>query len=382
MKKTRQLVTIGLLATGLVALYGCSSDIEGESGDKKVQPVELKVQTSITLGRALDPTTKGAITGTAFTENDKIAVYANSSNYNSANNNYAVYKFASSSWASEAGNKIYLSIEDATIYAVYPHDLTVEHTSAVSGTTTASGLLLHEGGTSSADNNNKIDLNNAATGNIHAAQGEIDFMYATPATERNATTQEKCKATLAMQHALAMISFKFYKDDTFNGDGKLTKIELKDTDETPSVFKTGNATMQIGDGTISVADNGSNKKLTRFLYTNSTTEGYTLLKLSEVSISGGSSSSDDDKKAYLPAFSMLAYPLASFGEDKIKATFTIDGLDYTMSLPELESGHSDNFWKAGYNTIYTVKMSGKEPTLSVSVTEWQDASVGDIAPIK
>ena len=76
----------------------------------------------------------------------------------------------------------------------------------------------------------------------------------------------------------------------------------------------------------------------------------------------------------------MVYPNTSLAADKVKAVFTIDGVAYPINIPAA-SGTS-NAWAAGYNTAYTVKMSGKEPTLSVSVTKWQDATVGtDLTPI-
>ena len=366
MKKTRQLVTIGLLATGLVALYGCSSDAmqeeDGGNNNGNIQPVELKIQTSVEMARAA---TEGVVTGEEFAEGDKIAVYANSTNYNSTSNNYAVYVAGSSgsSWTVDGSNHIYLSTEDASIYGVYPHDLEVTHAStAITTSTTAAITGLFAGETTAqSDNSNKIILPSSEPEKvINAAPGEKDCMWAT-ASSVSATSPT---ATLTMKHALALVSFKFYKDATFQGTGKLTKIELTKADDTSAEFKTGEATMKLSNGEITIGSSATEGTLTRFPYADASTEGYTLTT---------SSSS-------LPGFSFMVYPNTSLAADKVKAIFTIDGVEYPINIPAA-SGTS-NAWAAGYNTAYTVKMSGKEPTLSVSVTKWQDATVGtDLTPI-
>lgn len=372
MKKTRQLVTIGLLATGLVALYGCSSDAmqeeDGGNNNGNIQPVELKIQTSVEMARAATGT-EGVVKGEAFAEGDKIAVYANSTNYNTTSNNYAVYTAASSgsslSW-SAGESHIYLSTEKTKIYAVYPSDLTVEHsTSAVTDNTNATGLNLFEGSDTSTDESTRITVpNSAATPPVYTAKGEKDYMYATPVADKTASDNS---ASLTMKHALAMISFKFYKDDTFKGTGSLTKIVLENIDENSTTLKTGSASMAIKDGTISNEQDGTNKSLTRYPYKD-TTAGYTLTTIT------------DGDKSNLPTFGMLVYPNTSLADNTVKAVFTIDEVEYPINIPAVTS--SSNEWAAGYNTIYTVKMSGKELSISVSVTQWTDATVSnELVPI-
>ncbi len=366
MKKTRQLVTIGLLATGLVALYGCSSDAmqeeDGGNNNGNIQPVELKIQTSVEMARAATGT-EGVVKGEAFAEGDKIAVYANSTNYNSTSNNYAVYVAGSSgsSWTVDGSNHIYLSTEDASIYGVYPHDLEVTYAStAITTSATAAITGLFAGATTAqTDNSNKITLSSSnSTDAINAAPGEKDCMWAT-ASSVSATSPT---ATLTMAHALALVSFKFYKDASFAGTGKLEKIELKAA-ESSGEFKTGAATMKLNDGTIDITAD-TQGTLTRFPYADTSTPGYTLT----------------NSNSSLPGFSFMVYPNTSLAADKVKAIFTIDGVEYPINIPAA-SGTS-NAWAAGYNTAYTVKMSGKEPTLSVSVTKWKDATVSsDLTPI-
>ena len=378
MKKTRQLVTIGLLATGLVALYGCSSDaVQGEEDSGNIQPVELKIRTSVEMAREA---TVGVVKGDAFAEGDTIAVYAHSEHYNTTSNNYALYKLSSSSWAAiGTTDKIYLSTEPATIYGVYPPKLEVTHNSAIDANTTAKITSLFTGKADEADDGNKIILPstsnaaNSSTETIHTAKGEKDCMWATAPGSSGTINATTPTATLTMAHALALVSFKFYKDDTFKGTGKLTKIKLTKVD-TSGEFKTGAATMKLSNGEITIESSATEGTLTRFLYDDST-EGYTLKALSELT-----GSTDGDKKATLPAFGMLVYPKTGLEADKVKAVFTIDDVDYPINIPAATA--DSNEWKAAYNTIYTVKMKSQELEISVSVTQWADATVStELVPI-
>jgi len=387
MKKTRQLVTIGLLATGLVALYGCSSDaVQGEEDSGNIQSVELKIRTSVEMARAGSNGTEGVVTGEAFADGDTIAVYAHSGHYNTTSNNYALYKLNSSSWgAIGTTDKIYLSTEAATIYGVYPPKLEVTHSSAIDANTTAKITGLFTGKADSADDGNKITLPstsnaaNSSTETIHTAKGEKDCMWATAPGSSSGTTIDATSptATLTMKHALALVSFKFYKEASFQGTGKLTKIKLTKVD-TNGEFKTGAATMNISSGTITITDNDTQGTLTRFPYTDTSTEGYTLKALSELT-----GNNESEKKATLPAFGILVYPKTGLEADKVKAVFTIDDVDYPINIPAASSSDGSHEWEAGYNTTYTVLMKGKELGItSVTVTDWQTATVSsELVPI-
>ncbi len=377
MKKTNQLVTIGLLATSLAAFYGCSSDaMQDEDGvnNGTVQPVELKIRTSVELARTA---TEGVVTGDAFAEGDAIAVFANSTKYNTSSNNNAIYTLGTGpAWtATSSSNHIYLSNDPATIYAVYPSTLTVETSSAIGTNTTASIQSLFAGDGEGNKDACTITLPpNNAEQTINAASGEVDYMYATVSDNAKATAKSPT-ATLTMHHALAMVTFKFYKDDTFVGTGKLTKIELTKADS-DGEFETGTATMKLGDGAITVT--GSNGgTLTRFPNSNGATDGYTIAKLPTTSNNAA------ENKAAIPGFSMLVYPKTDLAANKVQAKFTIDGLTYPVNLPAANQGGASNEWAAGYNTIYTVKMTGNELGISVSVAQWGSAVVGgDLTPIE
>ncbi|WP_455669188.1 fimbrillin family protein, partial [Phocaeicola sp.] len=208
MKKTRQLVTLGLLATGLVAPYGCSSDAmqeeDGGNNNGNIQPVELKIQTSVEMARAAATGTEGVVEGDAFAEGDKIAVFSDKNANIKAE--YTLGNTANS-WTVTSTDHIYLTGETANIYAVYPSTLTLTSGTTVgtNGTVDITSLFAGE---SSADNNNTITLPGSnPEKEINAAKGEKDYMYATATASATSST-----ASLTMKHALAMVTFKFYKD--------------------------------------------------------------------------------------------------------------------------------------------------------------------------
>ena len=122
--------------------------------------------------------------------------------------------------------------------------------------------------------------------------------------------------------------------------------------------------MNISSGAITITNNAAEGTLTRFPYTDADTGGYTLT----------------NSNSNLPGFSFMVYPNTSLAANKVKAVFTIDGVKYPINIPAVTS--DSNEWAAGYNTIYTVKMKGKELEISVSVTQWADATVSsELVPI-
>ena len=62
---------------------------------------------------------------------------------------------------------------------------------------------------------------------------------------------------------------------------------------------------------------------------------------------------------------------------KIEAVFTIDNVDY--DVPFATEGTDAVSWAKGANNLYTVKLSGKELTISnVTVSEWTAATGGTL----
>ena len=286
--------------------------------------------------------TRGVVDGTAFADGTTVAVYAEGADYTSdKSNNYAKYKYSSSAWNSDGSDKIYLTNAEATIYAYYPTD--DKHN--ITNLTIPVKLLEGTDATITA-------VNNVTGTSIAAATGEVDCMYARPFPKVTNKSNQTKGVELTMNHALSMVSFRVYKAADYEGTGKLTKIVLKNVDAGTTLSKGTNPTMNIKTGVITEGTP------TAATYTRTIKDGYTL-----ESTTNGTGA----KK-----FSIMVLPIStSIGNDKIQATFTIDGAEYTVKL----TAPSDNSgtWPAGKNHLYTVKLSGTELFINtITVTQWEE----------
>lgn len=320
----------------MLLFAGCENEISQDTENK--EPVELQIDPMVA-------TTRSAIQ--EATSMQKVAVYATGTDYTDAKtNNYAVYTYSSSKWGNSGTDKIYLTNAEATIYGYYPtskydDDLNIP-------------VTLVEG----ADATTITAVDNAATGStaIASAAGEVDCMWATK-VEKVSNASGKSSVKLVMNHALAMVSFQVYKDATsYQGAGSLTKFVVENAASSNVLSKGTNPKMKITDGTLTpgVAQNAK--------YTRTILNGYTLTA----------------DKATSRKFSILVLPINdAIGTDKIKATFTVDGADYSVNLkqPTANSGK----WLAGSNHLYTVKLGGTEVSITeVEVTKWAEVAGGDL----
>lgn len=370
----KQIETTGLLAMCMLVMSACSNteEVAGENSDKLV---ELQIAPSIIQARAVSAT--GAITGTSFAENSSIAVYANSTKTNATSNNFAIYTVDNSSqWSnSDTNNKIYLSSEDATIYANYPSTVTATYSSAVTAESTIAVSTF--AGTISDDTGaSTITAGSNSTTAINACSGEIDYMYATPVSSIN---NKSTDVKIAMNHVMSMVSFRVYKASTYNNNGYLTQITLDNVSTGKTLAKPGasggTATMKLGNGEITLS-NPAAATYTRVIKEGNA--GYYTLKAAPAE--NGTETS--------PAFSILVYPIkATIAANNIKATFKIDDQDYTVNLPEFTADTTSGYsWTAGKNHIYKVTLGGKELTItSVTITDWDSTGTpingGDLTPV-
>lgn len=331
--KTKQLMNLALIS-GLLLTAGCGDDQNTGTAENN-DPVELRISPRVTL-------TRGVVDGTAFADGTTVAVYAEGTDYTAdKNNNYAKYKYSSSTWKSDGSDKIYLTNAEATIYAYYPTTTQYNPTNLTIPVT----LLEAE--------SEIIAVNNITGTSIAAAAGEVDCMYATPVPSVTNKSNKTTPVPLIMKHALSMVSFRVYKAADYEGTGKLTKIVLKNVDAAGTTLSKGtNPTMNIKTGAIT---EGTSTPAT---YTRTIKDGYTL----EATTNGTGANK----------FSIMVLPIStSIGNDKIQATFTIDGAEYTVKL----TAPSDNSgaWLAGKNHLYTVKLSGTELSLgTITVTQWEE----------
>lgn len=361
----------------LLLAVGCSESILPEGQDTGVAELQVSPQVVLTRG-AIDAGSDASAVGNAL---GSIAVYANSKTTNKTTNNYGLYTYNSSAWGS-ATDKIYLSAEEATIYAHYP-----AYQPGSSGEFQSSGTALKATDSSgeytdnstinisvfpgkSGDANAKIDFQSTDNSDgqtstkdkILAASGEVDYMYADQSTAvkasyKNGDTNKTGQVTLAMKHALAMVSFRVYADHTYKNTGAFTKLVLANKSGGTTILKNGgtNPTMKIKDGTITAGSSPVAVTYTRDI------ANYTLPKAASSDASAATTAKNNARKA-----SILVLPESTADKSTVEATMTIDAQDYKVALPG-----SGSKWEAGKNYLYTVKLSGSELVISsVTVTEW------------
>lgn len=361
----------------LLLAVGCGESILPEGQDTGVAELQVSPQVVLTRG-AIDAGSDASAVGKAL---GSIAVYANSTTTNKTTNNYGLYTYSSSAWGS-ATDKIYLSAEEATIYAHYPayqpgsngefqSGSTVLKASDSSGEYTDNSTInisVFPGSTRSA--NAKIDFQSTDNSDsqtstkdkILAASGEVDYMYAdqgstgVKASYKNGDTNKTGQVTLVMKHALAMVSFRVYADHTYKNTGTFTKLVLANKSGGTTILNNGaSPTMKIKDGTITVGSSPAAVTYTRDI------ANYMLPKAASSDASAATTAKNNARKA-----SILVLPESTADKSTVEATLTIDNQDYKVALPG-----SNNAWEAGENYLYTVKLSGSELVISsVTVTQW------------
>ena len=360
----------------LLLAVGCGESILPEGQDTGVAELQVSPQVVLTRG-AIDAGSDASAVGNAL---GSIAVYANSTTTNKTTNNYGLYTYSSSAWGS-ATDKIYLSAEEATIYAHYPAYQPGNNGEFQSGSTAlkatnSSGeytesstisISVFPGSTRSA--NAKIDFQSTDNSDsqtstkdkILAASGEVDYMYADQSTSvkasyKNGDTNKTGKVTLTMKHALAMVSFRVYADHTYKNTGAFTKLVLANKSGGTTILNNGaSPTMKIKDGTITAGSSPVAVTYTRDI------ANYTLSKAAADTDQARTTAKNNAKKA-----SILVLPESTADKSTVEATLTIDAQDYKVALPG-----SDSKWEAGKNYLYTVKLSGSELVISsVTVTQW------------
>ncbi|GAA6243535.1 hypothetical protein F030043B2_25770 [Bacteroides fragilis] len=361
----------------LLLAVGCSeSALPGEGPDEE-ERVELQVSPQVALTRSAIQGTDAATDGTAM---GSIAVYASNATTNNATNNYGLYTYAGSSWSNSGTDKIYLSAEEANIYAHYP-----AYKPGTGGALATTGTALKVNGSGQVTANSTVNISvfpgtesaaiDASTDNsgsstaLLTASGEVDYMYADQTSAPKASYKKDVSGkegtvTLSMKHALAMVSFRVYADHTYQNTGALTKLVL--ANKSGTILNNGgtNPTMKISDGTITSGSSPAAATYTRGI------SNYTLQKASVDTDAARTAAQNASKKV-----SILVLPESTQDKTNVEVTLKIDGQDYAVSL----GNATTNAWKAGENYLYTVKLSGKELSITtVTVTKWDAKDGGSL----
>ncbi|MBW9277145.1 fimbrillin family protein [Bacteroides fragilis] len=367
-----------LALPAMLLAVGCGESALPEEGTDEEERVELQVSPQVALTRSAIQGTDAATDGTAM---GSIAVYASNATTNNATNNYGLYTYSGSNWSNSGTDKIYLSAEEANIYAHYP-----AYKPGTGGALATSGEALKVNGSgqvtanstvnisvfpgTESNENSKITAADNATGDaIVTAPGEVDYMYAdqtsTPkASYKKGVSGKDGKVTLSMKHALAMVSFRVYADHTYKNTGALTKLVL--ANKSGTILNNGgtNPTMKISDGTITPGSNPAALTYTRGI------SNYILQKASADTDAARTTAQNASKKV-----SILVLPESTQDKTNVEVTLKIDNQDYAVSL----GNAATNAWTAGNNYLYTVKLSGKELSITnVTVTKWNETPGGSL----
>lgn len=390
----------------LMLLTGCHEENAPEASGDEDEMVELQVNPGVAT------LTRSAIQGGGEPESGvdadnklkSIAVYAQCATTNTAakSNNYALYTRSDKTWSSGV-DKIYLSADDATVYAYHPAYQPDATTKAFKSSGTALKLAgdatdastipvsVYEGAANNAsstiaiqDNADKIWQtdkwvdNTADKALIASAPGEVDYMYGTPdkkVDNGKGTGAVNNKVELTMKHALAMVSFRVYNDGTYNQAGALSQIKLYNAASGTTLSKGTTPTMNIKTGVITPGIAVAATFIRKVTYTLITVASSATA--TSVAKTDNKDADNANAAAASKKFSMLVLPeTASTSKSNVHAVFTIDGTDYEVPLA---AAQGTNQWAQGNNYLYTVKLSGKELSVTnVTVTPWADQVGGSL----
>lgn len=191
---------------------------------------------------------------------------------------------------------------------------------------------------------------------------QTDYMYGGIVSNVSNATEH---VDLVMNHALAMVSFKFVRN-TYPGDGLIERIELRNADG-KSYILSGDATMHIGTGALNTSTAATDKAI------------YCLPATSLVDLTASTE---------IPH--MLVFPQAEeIAAGDVILSIKMDGKTYEINLPhELKAGAS-YAWTAGNNYLYTLNMNGYgfgaddedgRKNIDVTITEWieNETSAGEM----
>lgn len=329
----KKFYVMAAFAAAFVGMTSCNNDDDVVNNST---PNQLQIS-SVGLENI---TSRAGITAEAFSNGESLGlyIYRGTSGYTAYNDDADglstenVQYTQGTTWS--ATQPIILSSVKGVVYANYPYDAANTDPAEIATT------VLANQGTGQSDGT-KDDT-------------QTDYMWATPVT---GISNALPTVDLTMNHALAMVSFKFVQTAdatvTYPGEGKVSKIVLKN--------KTGKSAIMIGDATMNVADGVITGG-------EAATAGITLSpKASETLM-------DVTAAEKLPR--LLLYPVAAVAADDAEVTVTVDGNDYTLGIPALAAGYAAG---NNYQYTFTLKGTGLEVT-SVEITKWVDVpqTGGDI----
>lgn len=292
----------------VINLSSCNNDNEGSN-----QATALKIQTDIAATRA---------TISSFPVNSSLGLFVTTgtlgSNYESVASNTNVKSTLSSSGTWALSPAVYLSNDDATVFAYYPYDA--------------------------------AKTNGTTIGMEHASQ--TDYMYGTHTTGQSGINNGNPTVNLTMKHALALVQFKMSASN-YPGTAKLTKVEIANGAGKTLLFSEGSMNLSSG-----VITNTTGKNVSAFVENTSTG------LLASIPTTASTDESTYPKVMVLPTAATVA-------AGDLMIYFTIDGKVYSWSVP------SATTWKSGTKNTYSVTLSGTALTVgNVVITDWTGGVTG------
>lgn len=324
----KNLVLMAALAAG-VAFTACQNDDEVNSNDNQL-PVALNLE-SVGLKTTVD--SRAGITADAFTSGESLGLYIYKGTFGTAYNTGAgttnlpstenvPYTQSESGWS--ATNPIILSSTVGTVWAYYPYDSNYTDTGADVPVTVNATQTCQSDGSKDVDD-------------------QKDYMYA---SEVKNVSNKNAEIDITMNHALAMVSFKFVQDEEvkYPGAGIVNSIVLKN--------KTGFSVLKTGDGKMNIETGVAAPTGTAAGSITLTPAKETLLDVT-------------DETKY-PR--MLVYPVESIPSTNLELDVTVDGNLYNVVITDVMLS---SFVK-GNNYQFTLELKGtKLEVENVSIVKWE-----------
>lgn len=344
----KKIMGFAAMAALTIGAASCSNDDEVSNA---MAGSEQELQIKVGINQTAN--TRAGITAADFVDDSAIGLYIyKGTDFSTAyptikphKTKNAHYKKVGGHWTVGTEKQgIVLSDEVGTVYAYYPY---------------AEGNDSNEAGV--------IPVQVNATQGTGLSDGskdvkeQADYMWATKVPSvSNATKQ----INLAMNHALTMLSFKFFKGD-YPGAGLVSSIKVMN--KAGEKFKTGAATMNLNDGKLTVTG----------------AKGDVTLTPNEVLAVEKGTQPEANKVAR-----MLVYPIETLAQGDLQVQIVLDGKTYTLELPA-KTPDSQKYL-AGKNYTYSFNLAGKEfgggnggdgdndgqDDITVSVTPWADVDGG------
>lgn len=252
--------------------------------------------------------------------------------------------YSGTNWA--LSNPLYLSSENATIFAYSPCPITPSTVETGSYNTLQRTLEIP----STQSMSSQIDY-------LWGCQNKTIIGGSDNINSTNKNVQ------LTMNHALAQVSFVIYKEN-YSGIGDISQVMISDLSASPSLIVSkavGNdLALKIVDGSIIGGDLVSAITITSVGKT-----------ITETSLA---TTDPAVLKTKVNAYVLLA-PVTIADKTKVQFSFTIDSKDYNVSL----TGAGSIGWQAGQQYIYKVKLSGTQIIIDgVTVTPWTENYSGEV----